>query len=62
MKLELLMSVAEVNAKYQITHKRWERLKPMLSPEKQKPKGGGSGMDNRKALNAIFYVLCTGCQ
>ncbi|OUL29688.1 hypothetical protein BV378_05645 [Nostoc sp. RF31YmG] len=26
-----------------------------------KPKGGRPRMDDRKALNAIFYVLCTRC-
>jgi transposase len=56
------MSVPEVNAKYQIPDELWERLQPLLPVERPKPKGGRLRMDDRKALDAIFYILCTGCQ
>lgn len=56
------MSSLEVNAKYQIPDELWERLQPLLPPVMPKPKGGRPRMDDRQALDAIFYVLCTGCQ
>ena len=56
------MCVDDINAKYQIPDELWERLKSLLPGERPKPKGGRPCMDNRQALNAIFYVLCTGCQ
>lgn len=48
----------------------WERVKIAIPSDPPKPKGGQPRMDNspeerlrqRKALNAIFYVLRTGCQ
>ena len=56
------MSVSEVNAKYRIPDALWERFQPLLPVEPPKPKGGRPRMDDRLALDAIFYVLRTGCQ
>jgi len=56
------MANNDVNEKYQISDQLWEQIEPLLPPESEKPKGGRPMMDNRKAMDAIFYVLCTGCQ
>lgn len=40
----------------------WERIKVWLPPEKPKPKGGRPRNDDRKMMDAIYYVLRTGCQ
>jgi len=42
-----------------VTRDRVERLLP---PPKPKKKSGRPRMDDRLAMNAIFYVLRTGCQ
>lgn len=51
-----------VNETYRISDELWEQIEPLLPPETPKPKGGRPMMDNRKAMDAIFYVLRTGCQ
>jgi len=53
----------EVNEAYQIPDAMWEKIKRIL-PRKRKSKRfpGRPRMDDRKAMNAIFYVLRTGCQ
>lgn len=51
-----------VNETYRISDKLWEQIEPLLPAEVPKPKGGRPMMDNRKAMDAIFYVLRTGCQ
>jgi len=40
----------------------WHALEPLLPEEPLKPKGGRPRMDNRKAFDAMFYVLRTGIQ
>ncbi len=40
----------------------WEKIQPLLPPEATKPKGGRPRVDSRRTLDAIFYVLRTGCQ
>lgn len=56
------MPATQVNAKYRIPDELWERLRQLLPPAEPKPKGGRPRMEDRLALEAIFYVLCTGCQ
>ena len=51
-----------VGNKYQIPDEVWEKIKPLIPPSKSKKKNGRPRMDDRKALNAIFYILRTGCQ
>ena len=43
-----------------MTEAEWELIKPMIPP----PRSGGRrrSVDLREVLNAIFYVLWTGCQ
>jgi putative transposase len=45
---------------YRISDALWEQIKPLLPP-KLPQKGGRPRMDNRKAMEAIFYVFHTGC-
>jgi transposase len=40
----------------------WVRIEPVLPPKKHHPKGGRPWMPDRSAMDAIFYVLRTGCQ
>jgi len=52
----------EVNSAYQIPDKMWERIEKLVPKHKPGPEGGRPRMDDKKAMNAIFYVLRTGCQ
>jgi putative transposase len=46
--------------KSDLTDQEWERIKPYIPPPKR---GGRPGKANmREVLNAIFYVVKTGCQ
>lgn len=56
------MSPTEINPEFQLPDAVWERVKTVIPAEPTKPKGGRPRMDDRKALNAIFYVLRTGIQ
>lgn len=40
----------------------WGQMVPLLPPERPKPTGGRPRMPDRPAMEAIFYVLRTGCQ
>jgi transposase len=41
----------------------WARIEPLLPPGKPHPLGcHNPRVDNRRAMDAIFYVLRTGCQ
>ena len=51
-----------VDPAWRIPDELWEHIEPLLPPEKPKPKGGRPRMPNRQAMDAIFYVLRTGCQ
>ncbi|HEY9661052.1 MAG TPA: transposase [Allocoleopsis sp.] len=51
----------EINPAFLLPDEVWERVKIAIPPEPPKPKGGRLRMDDRKALDAIFYVLRTGC-
>jgi putative transposase len=52
----------DIDPRYQVPDELWEHLHPHIPEEPPKPKGGRPRMDDHQALNAIFYVLCTGCQ
>ncbi|WP_228052232.1 IS5 family transposase [Nodosilinea sp. LEGE 07298] len=56
------MTIAEINRRYQVPDALWEQLQPLIPEEPPKPQGGRPRMDDRQALEAIFYVLFTGCQ
>jgi transposase len=51
-----------VDAKWRIPDPLWLHFQTVLPQPQPKPKGGRPRMDDRQALDAIFYVLRTGCQ
>lgn len=40
----------------------WERIEPLLPPDRPRSRGGRPRMDRRVAMTAVFYILRTGCQ
>jgi len=52
----------DVNESYKIPDVLWAEIEPLRRPEKLKPKVGCPRMSNRKAMDARFYILGTGCQ
>lgn len=56
------MSFTEIAPDFLLPDEVWEQVKPGIPPEPPKPKGGRPRMDDRRALNGIFYVMRTGCQ
>lgn len=52
----------DVNESYKIPDALWAEIEPLLPPEQPKPSGGRPRMSNQKAMDAIFYILRTGCQ
>jgi len=50
------------DAKWLLPDPLWESIKPFLPPEKPKPRGGRPRVAPRRTMDAIFYVLRTGCQ
>lgn len=57
-----MSSFTEINPAFLLPDEVWQRIKQVIPPEPPKPKGGRPRMDDRKALNAIFYLMTTGCQ
>ncbi|MBW4419324.1 MAG: transposase [Myxacorys californica WJT36-NPBG1] len=55
------MSCTEIDPQFLLPDEVWERAKHVIPAERPKPKGGRPRMENRQALNAIFYLLRTGC-
>ena len=51
-----------VDDKWRIPDELWEQIGPLLPPDKAHPKGGRPAMPKRPAMDAIFYILRTGCQ
>ena len=51
-----------VGTAYEIPDELWDRTKVLLPRPKPKKKSGRPRMDDRLAMNAVFYVLRTGCQ
>lgn len=52
----------EVAEDFRVPDEMWKRIKPLLPPERPKPKGGHPRNDDRQMMDAIYYVLRTGCQ
>ena len=45
-----------------LTDDQWERVAPLLpAPRSGTPRGGRPAADTREVLNAVFYLLRTGC-
>lgn len=55
------MSITEIDPDFRLSDEVWQQVQRAIQPEPPKPKGGRPRMDNRQALDAIFYVLRTGC-
>jgi transposase len=54
-----------IDERYQIPDAIWERMEPLLPPppkHKREDRPGRPRMDDRKAMNAIFFILRTGSQ
>lgn len=54
-----------IDGRYQIPDELWQRIQVLIPPppkKKNKDRPGRPRMDDRRAMNAIFYVLRTGCQ
>ena len=56
------MTTHGVGDEWRIPDDMWPIIEALLPPEKPKHKGGRPRMDNRKAMDAIFYILRTGIQ
>ena len=56
------MEYDELNDTHQISDALWEQIMPLLPPELPKAKGRRPRMDDRKAMEAILYVLRTNCK
>lgn len=56
------MNFTEIDPSFRLPDEVWERVKIAIPAEEPKPKGGRPRMDDRKAMDGIFYVLRTGCQ
>ena len=52
----------DVNESDKIPDALWAEIEPLLPPEKPKPKASRPRMGSRKAMDARFYILGTGCQ
>jgi transposase len=51
-----------VDESFRVPDEMWERIKPLLPVARPKPKGGRPRNDDRKMMDAIYYVLRTGIQ
>jgi putative transposase len=52
-----------VRRDWRIPAELWERIQPLLPPRKPHPLGcHRPRVDDRRAMDAIFFVLRTGCQ
>lgn len=51
-----------VEATWRTPDALWPHFQKVLPTPQPKPRGGRPGMDDRQALDAICYVLRTGCQ
>jgi putative transposase len=45
---------------WEVSDEVWERVRPLIPPAPSYAKGGRRRMDDRKAFEAIVYVLRTG--
>src|ERR1051326_6725139 len=57
------MSLSNASQSWRMPDELWEQVKPLLPPRKPHPLGcHRPRVDDRKAMDAIFYRLRTGCQ
>jgi putative transposase len=59
----VISKLTGVESAYEIPDVLWDKIVPLLPPQKRKKKKAGRPrMNDRNAMSAIFYVLRTGCQ
>jgi putative transposase len=60
----VISKLTGVESAYEIPDVLWDKIVPLLPPQKRKKKKAGRPRmnDSRNAMSAIFYVLRTGCQ
>src|SRR5262245_16648847 len=59
----LMPDAAQAHRDWRIPDELWERIEPLLPPRTPHPLGcHRPRVDDRKAMDAIFFVLRTGCQ
>jgi len=51
-----------IDDNWRIPDELWQRIEPLLPPERPRPKGGRPWQPARRMMDGIFYVLRTGCQ
>ena len=56
------MADKPVDDGWRIPDEWWRRIEPLLPHKEPSPKGGRPRMPDRQAMDAIYYVLRTGCQ
>jgi len=56
------MADKPVDDGWRIPDELWSRIEPLLPHKEPSPKGGRPRMPDRQAMDAIYYVLRTGCQ
>jgi len=56
------MTGKSVDEAYRITDSVWEQIEPLLPPELPELNGDPPQMNDREAMEAILYVLHTGCK
>ncbi len=56
------MTATNINGSHLISDTLWEQIESLLLPENPGSKGAPPLMDSRKAMEAILYVLRTGCK
>ena len=57
------MGLVVKDDRWRISDALWARIGPLLPPRKQHPYGAHNPrVPDRDAMNAIFFVLRTGCQ
>ena len=54
------MTCSKINGSHLISDELWEHIEPLLPPELPRPRGGHPRMDNRRAMEAVLYVLRAG--
>lgn len=45
-----------------LSNEEWDRIKPLIKADSHFGRNSRTKFSRREMLNAIFYVLCTGCQ
>lgn len=60
---EVAMGLVSKNDGWHINEALWQRMEPLLPPRKPHPLGcHNPRVPDRAAMNAIFFMLRTGCQ